>query len=148
MAKLTIITGLPGSGKTTEAKSILSKDETYETKHFENDQFHIIKGKYSYDSDLVKYAHGLCKCQAAMWLNRGKDVVVSNCFISSFSLVDYAEIAMKTSSSVEIIEMTGDYGSTHNVPESVIQDMSNGWVGEKEKSDIFAGIDGFTYTVM
>ena len=124
--KLILVRGLPGSGKTTKAKSIIN-----ETKDqiilFEADMFFMVDGKYVYDTNKVKDAHDWCRMQTACHLNKGVSVVVANTFTTMAEIKPYIEIAEKYGANTVIIETNGKYTSEHNVPADVIEKMKNRW---------------------
>jgi len=119
--RLTIIRGLPGSGKTTVAKT-----EYPEAKHCEADQyFEDGNGNYNFDPGKLKDAHEVCQKCARDGLESGKDVVVSNTFTQCWEMEPYIDMADDAGADVEIRIERGDYGNVHDVPEYVILAMKN-----------------------
>lgn len=57
MNTLTIVRGLPGSGKTTLAKNLTKDNGVY----FESDMFFSQDGTYVFDAYKLKDAHAWCK---------------------------------------------------------------------------------------
>lgn len=114
--KLTIIRGLPGSGKSTKAKSL-------NILHIEADMYHMKNGKYEFNYDNVKLAHEWCQRAAWFAFMNGVEFVVSNTFITFDEIQPYLEIAKIYKYEVEIIRMTNDYGNTHDVPKNVLDSM-------------------------
>ena len=119
-----LIRGLPGSGKTTEAKKM---QKAIGAKHFEADMFHTIDGVYRFNVNNIADAHNWCQAQTAYWLNRGSNVIVSNTSTTIREMEPYFKMAKKYGVDVEVIEMKGDYGTIHDVPEDVIQRMKDRW---------------------
>jgi len=118
--KLIIVRGLPGSGKSTFAAGIqLSK-----TVVIEADMFHLMDGKYVYRPEMAGFAHEWCQAQVAWNLNQGNDVIVANTFITMRTVVPYYELAQTFGASLSIKTMTGKYGSVHDVPDKVIEHMT------------------------
>lgn len=118
--KLTIVRGLPGSGKST---FVNSEERFYVTKHIEADDFHIINGEYVYRSQYAGRAHEWCQAQVAYYLNQGVDVAVANTFITKRSVVPYYELAQEFGAEFEIITLTNDFGTVHDVPEETLDRM-------------------------
>jgi len=124
--KLIIVRGLPGSGKSTFAFGI----QLANTAVVEADMFHTIDGKYVYKPEMAGHAHEWCQAQVAWHLNLGHDVIVANTFITMRTVVPYYELAQEFGASISIKTMTGKFGSVHNVPEEVMEQMA-------EKFEVF-----------
>ncbi len=74
---LTLVRGLPGTGKSTYAK-------TLDAILVEADQFFIDKNdNYQYDPALIKNAHAWCQLETKRLLRAGFDVVVANTFVKT-----------------------------------------------------------------
>jgi predicted kinase len=123
--KLTIVRGLPGSGKTTKAYEIISKyNRAVEVvAHLEADLFHMIKSQYVYKPELASYAHMFCEGTTAYYLNKGHNVVVSNTFVTKSSIIPYYDLAELMGAEFEIITCDGQYESVHNIPKDVMARM-------------------------
>ena len=122
MNKLTLIRGLPGSGKSTMARKIALETGAL---HVEADMWFNYSEKWRNES--VKMAHAICQEQAHKSLYYGRDVVVSNTFTQQWEMQPYLDMARQYGAQVEIITATGDYGSIHNVPAEAIQAMRERW---------------------
>ena len=122
--RLAIIRGLPGSGKTSTAKAVA---EATGSLHFEADMFHTVNGNYLYNNKNAGDAHKWCQSQTAFNLMRGTDVIVANTFTTVEEMQPYLDMAVRYGADVEVIEMKGNFGSIHNVPEEVIDIMKNRW---------------------
>jgi len=121
MAKLTLIRGLPGSGKSTLAKR-------YSAHHFEADMYFVnAAGEHCFDASQLESAHRWCQQQTENALRKGEDVVVSNTFVRRWEIKPYFEMAKKLAAQFEIVECKGNYGSVHNVDQSVIDKMRTRW---------------------
>ena len=118
MSKLILIRGLPGSGKSTMAKEMKGFN------HYEADMYFELSGEYLYRPELIKEAHMWCQMCARIDLSLGLNVVVSNTFVKRWEMDTYLSME---ADDIEIIEATGDYGSTHNVPADVISRMKDTW---------------------
>lgn len=121
MNQLVLIRGLPGSGKSTIAKSLSGFE------HFEADMFHMKDGEYKYDKTKQREAHQWCQRETFIALQNGKDVVVSNTFTQNWEMDFYRKAAEILSVTCSIIEAKGRFKNIHNVPDDVIGIMAERW---------------------
>lgn len=122
---LTLIRGLPGSGKSTIAK-VHFKPEGYI--HLEADMYYVDEsGIYRFDANQLNQAHDWCQNATEQALRQGSDVVVSNTFVQLWELEPYKVMANRYQASINIIEAKGDYASIHDVPDKTIRAMKRKW---------------------
>lgn len=122
--KCFIIRGLPGSGKSTFAKTLMSVMDL--TVHCEADQFMYNEdGVYDWKPSKVKYAHNACfeKFQNAVAV--GKNVIVSNTFTRMSEFEAYVKYATECGYEVTVMTVNNIHGnsSVHNVPEGTMTNM-------------------------
>jgi len=120
MNTVTICRGLPGSGKSTIAKSLNAE-------HVEADMFFMKNGKYIYDNKKINDAHKWCQSIVKFNLRQGKDITVSNTFTTLHEIDTYLKIAKFHNAKVQIIECYGNYKNVHNIPQSKINLMKDRW---------------------
>lgn len=129
MKTLYLIRGLPGSGKTTLARTL--------TQHrFEADDYRSRSGFYVYRPEETGEAHSWCQSQvrAAMWLLGYPQIAVSNTFTCQWEMEPYRQLARQYG--YAIVELTVESGltdaalaarNTHGVPAGVIARMRARW---------------------
>lgn len=116
MSQLIIVRGLPGSGKSTVAKS-------FGALHVESDMFFMNDYQYKWSGDKVSNAHRWCAYTVRTAMINGSDVVVSNTFTQKWELQNYIELAATYNYNVRVIRCIGDFGNVHSVPAEALARM-------------------------
>jgi predicted kinase len=122
MAHLYIIRGVPGSGKTTLAESMMEcgmVDHYSEADRFMVDDFL----QYKFDATNLRMCHELCRQDVEEFLNMGCSVAVSNTFTRKWEMQPYLDMAEKYGAKVTVIVCQGDYANVHGVPSDKVQEM-------------------------
>lgn len=121
--ELIIVRGLPGSGKSTFAKSLGGE-------HIETDMFFVDRetGEYKFDATKLKLAHNWCaiQVQKAMVEDEPK-IIVSNTFTQEWEMKTYYDLAKMHGYRVFsiIVENRHDGINEHNVPEEKLEQMKH-----------------------
>lgn len=127
MKTLYLVRGLPGSGKSTFAKSIANSWQI-----FEADQFFMRNGKYQFDASMLKHAHNLCKKNVDISMRKNlfnslfyRNIVVSNTFTQEWEMEFYFSLAKKYGYRVHTIIIENRHGGMngHGVPEEKVEIM-------------------------
>lgn len=121
---LYIVRGIPGSGKSTFAKTLGGT-------HFETDEFFMVDGEYKFDPTKLKEAHRWCQdsVNTAMILNHtaglNNVIVVSNTFTQEWEMEPYFQMADTYGYKVFSVIVENRHGgiNTHGVPEGKLQAM-------------------------
>jgi predicted kinase len=88
---LLIVRGLPGSGKTTVAKSVLCDTGGY---MFSADDYFVGEdGVYRFDRFKLPAAHAACQSLAYCHLAEGQNVIVHNTFTEGWEATPYVNMA-------------------------------------------------------
>lgn len=113
------IRGLPGSGKTSFAKSL-------NLNFYEADQYFEKFNNNKFDYKLLKKAHQYCYEAVKQELERGKSTIVSNTMTTIDEVLEYQNLANKMGIKFVsmIIENRHNGKSFHNVPNSSIENMN------------------------
>ncbi len=117
---LTLVRGLPGSGKSTYAKSL-------NIFHVEADMYFIRNGKYTYNREDIGYAHSWCYETFTEAIVNLLDVVVSNTFTTKKEIEQYITFAELYDCDYQIITLTSNFGSAHGVPKETVNRMKQRW---------------------
>ena len=131
MTTLTLIRGLPGSGKSTYAKRL--REQVACTNGlfpiiFEADQyFEQSDGSYLFKPSELGYAHEQCQRLTRYTLERGSSAIVANTFTTLHELQPYLDMAHKLNIAVDILTCRGNFQSIHNVPAQSIDRMAQRW---------------------
>lgn len=125
MKKVIILRGLPGSGKSTKAKTfggvVVSADHYFEK-----------TGTYIFDRTKLGSAHGECRSAFEKHITNGEPIiVVDNTNVTKREYLPYAKYAVDHGYEIEIVSLFSGGCSqlqlsernTHNVPLSTIQRM-------------------------
>jgi predicted kinase len=123
---LYIVRGVPGSGKSTFAKTLGGT-------HFETDTFFMENGEYKFDFTKLKDAHKWCQASVntAMIMNHtagiNNVIVVSNTFTQEWEMEPYFEMASTFDYKVFsiVVENRHDGVNQHGVPDDKIQIMKD-----------------------
>lgn len=121
---LTICRGIPGSGKSTFAKTLGGI-------HVEADQYFMEDGVYKWDPTMIKNAHNYCQGQTQAWMKTDSDqidtskIVVSNTFTQVWEMEPYFKLAEQYGYKVFTIIVENRHGGVnqHGVPDEVLTKM-------------------------
>ena len=107
---ITICRGIPGSGKSTFAKTLGGI-------HIEADQYFVdADGNYNFDGSKIKNAHAWCLASVKTNMAADRDkIVVSNTFTQEYGYKTFTII----------VENRHGNTNEHNVPEDKIEQMKN-----------------------
>lgn len=122
MAKLYIIRGIPGSGKSTFARKMIERHVAHT--YFEADMYFMDQdGNYNFDRTKLGAAHKWCYDMTTRALSQGKTVVVSNTFTTMRELQPYLDYCRRHHVDFEVLRMISQYKSIHDVPEDALVKM-------------------------
>jgi predicted kinase len=127
---LYIVRGLPGSGKSTFAKSIVGDDFLV----CEADKYFVDEstGEYKFDSTKLKEAHKYCQdlvekfmVDSMVYGQRYPQIAVSNTFTQEWEMETYFELAKKYGYTVFCLVIENRHGgqNVHGVPAEKITQM-------------------------
>jgi len=127
--ELIIIRGLPGSGKTTYAKSNFPNHIILEPDHL----FMDLNGNYLYEAQIWDEAVSFIEKLADFSLSRKKNVVVCDVFPTLNSMNNLQKIAEFHKASVVIKTTDESFNSVHDVPLCIIEKMKILWEDTPEE---------------
>ena len=134
MKTLLLIRGLPGSGKTTLARTL----EARITGSFEvcADDYFMVDGEYKFDAAKLEEVHRLCQLGTRLALeNETSFVIVHNTFSKRWEMQVYFNMAEEHGYRVQVVDLFNAGLSineladrnTHDVPHMKIKQMWDRW---------------------
>ena len=127
---LTLLRGVPGSGKSTFAKMITNNYSICEADQF----FYDKEGNYNFDPTRLKAAHEWCRFHVETRMKDNQNnpqyypnIVVSNTFPKEWEMSDYFDLAKKYGYKVFTLIVENRHGGVnqHGVPEEKIKQMKD-----------------------
>jgi adenylate kinase family enzyme len=125
---LTLVRGLPGSGKSTFANFIWNDYAICEADKF----FYDKEGNYNFDATKLRIAHEWCKNQVEIRMKDNQlneqfypEIVVSNTFTQEWEMEAYYKLAERYGYKVFsiIVENRHEGVNQHGVPDDKLQQM-------------------------
>lgn len=130
MATLTIIRGLPGSGKTTMAKQLQVDTGA---PYYEADQyFETSGGAYNFNPAKLHLAHAFCEGRAKTELTAGRNCTISNTARKPKESKTIVKWCQENGHHVKVITAVGNYNNVHSVPAEKMEQMRREMVGHGE----------------
>jgi predicted kinase len=134
---LTLVRGLPGSGKSTYADVIATgfNAKGVAASVVSADDFFMRDGVYAFDPKLLGQAHAWCQQTTENLLRQRHMAVVANTFTQAWEIVPYAQMASQYGVRLVIVDCF-DGGlsnrelaqrNEHGVPEAAIAAMRARW---------------------
>ncbi len=127
-SKIVLIRGLPGSGKSTMARTainVLFAGEINGEKlvHIEADDYFMLDGVYCFDMAKIRDAHKWTKWRAAKLIENGRIPIVANTFSRIWEMQSYIDMADKHL----VFKTTKEFKNIHGVGDEVIERMRERW---------------------
>ena len=127
---LTLVRGLPGSGKSTFANLITNQFSVCEADKF----FYDKEGNYNFDATKLRIAHQWCRNQVEIRMKDNEvnpqfypEIVVSNTFTQKWEMEAYYKLAEQYGYKVFSIIVENRHGGVnqHGVPDVKLAQMKN-----------------------
>lgn len=124
MAKLLIVRGIPGAGKSTLAQVAVAAGYT----HLEDDMAHFNElGEYDYHWSRDQAAFDWLAVTTQRLLMHNQDVVVSSVFRTNSVIQPYKDFCDAHGHRFTIATLEANHGNIHDVPEKVLAMMKDEW---------------------
>ena len=131
MKNLILLRGLPGSGKSTFAKTMWSELVVCEA-----DDYFVDKetGEYKFNARDLPKAHNWCRFRVETFMKDNQvnehfypNIVVSNTFTQEWEMEEYFKLAEKYGYRVHTLIVENRHGgkSVHDVPDATMGNMLN-----------------------
>jgi len=127
---LTIVRGLPGSGKSTFANFVWNDYAICEADKF----FYDKEGNYNFDASKLKQAHEWCRNEVETRMKDNQnnpqyypEIVVSNTFTQEWEMQAYFDLAEKYEYKVFSVIVENRHGNknVHGVPDDTLKKMKD-----------------------
>jgi predicted kinase len=127
---LTLVRGLPGSGKSTFANTITNEFSVCEADKF----FYDKEGNYNFDATKLRIAHEWCREQVETRMKDNQnnpqfypEIVVSNTFTQEWEMEAYYKLAEQYGYKVFSIIVENRHGGVnqHGVPTDKLKQMAD-----------------------
>lgn len=118
---LYIFQGVAGAGKSTYAKKMIEEGKA--DVHFEADMWLYENGIYKFSFDRAAMSHNKCREAVRLAILEKKNVIQSNTNLNMKDIKPYFDLAWQHQYNVEVLVFRTSYGSIHNVPDFVIENM-------------------------
>ena len=120
---ITLMQGVPGSGKSTIAKKLREMDPNSEIVSAD-DFFVQADGSYVFDRTKLSDAHKQCQAKARIALEKKMSVIVDNTNIKKKDAQFYLDLAKEFDAEVQVIRVVSDFKNVHDVPQEVVDRMN------------------------
>lgn len=126
MTTLYLIRGIPGSGKTTLAQSMIASGMA---DYFFEADAHMVDshGNYAFNPSILGDCHAACQNETRSALMNGSNVAVSNTSTTNREVDFYQDIASQCGAKFVsiILENRHEGNNIHDVPKDKLQQMRN-----------------------
>jgi predicted kinase len=146
MKRMFLVRGVQGSGKSTFARMIASKfgkrlgnvpDGEERCMIVEADEYFINPdGEYEFNANELPDAHRWCQLRAKEGMLKSIIVIVANTFSRNWEMDPYKKMASEYGYDVNVIECQNNFGSTHNVPEEIVQRTRDRWEANRQQGNL------------
>ena len=119
---LTLVRGLPGSGKTTFVNDVIKPDAMFAADDF----FYDEDGEYNFDGSKIGVAHMECQHKTHMAMRKGlSSIAVHNTFVKLWEMLEYYIMADMNRYTVHVITKENRHNgiSSHGVSDKQVKRM-------------------------
>lgn len=142
---LTLVRGLPGSGKSTFAETIAFgfRARGQQAAVFSADDYFMVDGVYRFDPSQLAQAHGSCHRRTEEFLRHGGNAIVANTFTQAWEMTPYVFLTGTYRTRLVVVDCF-DGGmsdkqlaakNVHGVPLPAIQAMRQRWEHDWRSGD-------------
>lgn len=130
--KVTILRGVPGSGKSCYAQTLYREQEIVDfgeaPEIVSADDYFMVGGQYRFDATKLQLAHRRCLANYSISLSNGRSIIVDNTNTTPWEVATYYQLAEMAEAEIQVVRIYCDpvvawKRNVHDVPLKLVLEM-------------------------